>query len=149
GGDHRGVMTLNIGGSVAKLAFAMMTNGNAQFIKFDAGGGSGTIGSGTMEKVDTTAYNTAKITGDYAFGVAGLDNLNNRAAIAGRFASNGTGTLTNAAGDFNAYGTPYTLSFSAASYTVPDTKTGRGTMNLAFPFGGAPENLNFVFYMVK
>jgi len=67
---------LNIGGSSARLAFAMMADGNAQFIKFDASGGVGTIGSGTMEKADTTAYSTARITGDYAFGAAGFDNVN-------------------------------------------------------------------------
>jgi len=48
-------MTLNIGGGSARLAFAMLANGNAQFIEFDAAGGAGTIGSGTMEKADTTA----------------------------------------------------------------------------------------------
>jgi hypothetical protein len=149
GADHRGVMTLNIGAGVAKLAFAMMANGNAKFIKFDAAGGSGIIGSGTMEKVDTGAYNTAKIRGDYAFGVAGLDHLNNRAAIAGRFTSNGAGTLINAAGDVNAYGTAYSMSFTAANYTVSNASTGRGTMNLAFTFGGAPASLNFVFYIVN
>src|SRR5260370_9143550 len=85
----------------SRLALGMMANGNAQFIKFDAGGGFGTIGSGTMEKVDTTAYNTAKITGDYAFGVAGLDNLNNRAAMAGPFTSNGAGALPTAAVDLH------------------------------------------------
>jgi hypothetical protein len=127
----------------------MMANGNAKFIKFDAAGGSGTIGSGTMEKVDTTAYNTAKITGDYSFGVAGLDHLNNRAAIAGRFTSNGAGTLTNAAGDVNAYGATYSMSFTAANYTVSNAATGRGTLNLAFTFGGAPARLNFVFYIVN
>ena len=58
GTDHRGVMTLNIGGSTTTLALAMMADGNAQFIKFDATGGSGTIGSGTMEKVDTSAFST-------------------------------------------------------------------------------------------
>ncbi len=145
GADHRGVMTL----AGIRLAFAMMANGNAQFIEFDAGGGSGRIGSGTMEKVDTTAYNTVKITGDYAFGAAGLDNLNNRAAIAGRFTSNGTGTLTNPVGDFNAYGTDYAMNFTAANYTVSDSATGRGTMSLSFSFGGAPANLNFVFYVVN
>ena len=145
GADHRGVMTL----AGVRLAFAMMANGNAQFIEFDAGGGSGRIGSGTMEKADTTAYNTAKITGDYAFGAAGLDNLNNRAAIAGRFTSNGTGTLTNPVGDVNAYGTDYSMSFTAATYTVSDTTTGRGTMNLAFTFGGTPNSLHFVFYIVN
>jgi hypothetical protein len=145
GADHRGVMTF----AGARFAFAMVANGNAQFIKFDAGGGSGTIGSGTMEKVDTTAYNTAKITGNYAFGVAGLDNVNNRAAFVGRFTSNGAGTLTNAAGDANLYGTSYSMSFTAANYTVSDTATGRGAMNLAFSLGGAPERLNFIFYIVN
>jgi hypothetical protein len=145
GADHRGVMTL----AGARFAFAMMANGNAQFIKFDAEGGSGTIGSGTMEKVDTTAYNTAKIYGDYAFGVAGLDNLNNRAAFVGRFTSNGAGTLTNGAGDANLYGTSYSMSFNAANYTVSDAATGRGSMNLAFSLGGAPKTLNFVFYIVN
>ncbi|HKV62100.1 MAG TPA: hypothetical protein VJO16_09315 [Candidatus Acidoferrum sp.] len=149
GADNRGVMTWNLPAGAAKFAIAMTANGNARFIEFDASAGSGTIGSGTIESADTNAFSTASIVGDYAFGAAGLDNLNNRAAIIGRFASSGTGTLTNAAGDFNAYGTPYTLSFSAASYTAPDTKTGRGTMNLAFTFGAAPANLNFVFYIVN
>ena len=149
GADNRGVMTLNFSGSSAKLAFAMLANGNAQFIEFDASGGAGTIGSGTMEKADTTAFSTARITGDYAFGAAGSDNANNRAAIAGRFTSNGTGTLTNAAGDDNAYGTDYAMNFTAANYTVSSTATGRGAMSLAFTFGGAPDTLNFVFYVVN
>src|SRR5712664_1070525 len=149
GADHRGVMSLNIGGSPARLAFAMMANGNAQFIKFDASGGAGTIGSGTMEKADATAYSTAKITGDYAFGAAGFDNANNRAAILGRFTSNGTGTLTNPVGDVNAYGTDYAMNFTAANYTVSNPATGRGAMHFTFTFGGAPANLNFVFYVVN
>jgi Domain of unknown function (DUF4082)/Putative Ig domain/Bacterial Ig domain len=149
GADNRGVMTLNISGSSARLAFAMLANGNAQFIEFDASGGAGTIGSGTMEKADTTAYSAARITGDYAFGAAGLDNANNRAAVEGRFTSNGTGTLTNAAGDVNAYGTDFSMNFTAANYAVSNTATGRGTMNLAFTFGGTADNLNFVFYVVN
>jgi len=149
GADNRGVMTWNISGSSAKLAFAMMANGDAKLIEFDASGGSGTIGSGTMEKADTTAYSTARITGDYAFGAAGFDNGNNRAAIEGRFTANGAGTLTNAAGDLNAYGTTYSMNFTATNYAVSDTATGRGTMQLAFTFGGTPDTLNFVFYVVN
>src|SRR5258708_39559774 len=102
-----------------------------------------------MEKADTTAFSTARIAGDYAFGAAGSDNGNNRAAIEGRFTSNGTGTLTSAAGDVNAYGTTYSLNFTAANYAVSDTATGRGTMQLAFTFGGTPDTLNFVFYVVN
>ena len=41
GADNRGVMTLNTHGASARLAFVMMPNGNAQFIKFDAAGGTG------------------------------------------------------------------------------------------------------------
>src|SRR6266550_1112163 len=149
GADNRGVMSLNISGSSAKLAFAMLANGNAQFIEFDASGGAGTIGSGTMEKADTAAYSTARITGDYAFGAAGIDNVNNRAAIEGRFTSNGTGTLTNPAGDLNGYGTDYPMTFTAANYTVSNTATGRGTMHLAFTYGGAPGAVHFVFYVVN
>jgi hypothetical protein len=149
GADHRGVMTLNFSGRSAKFAFAMMTNGNAKLIEYDASGGAGTIASGTMEKADTAAYRTAGITGDYVLGVAGFDNGNNRAAIAGRFTSTGTGTLTNAAGDVNAYGTDYAMNFTAANYTVSNTATGRGTMSLAFTFGGTPDTLNFVFYIVN
>ena len=149
GADNRGVMTLNISGGSARLAFAMLANGNAQFIEFDASGGAGTIGSGTMEKADTTAYSTANIIGDYAFGAAGFDNANNRAAIEGRFTSNGTGTLTSAAGDLNGYGTDYPMTFTAATYAVSNTATGRGTMHITFTFGGTPASLNFVFYVVN
>jgi hypothetical protein len=149
GSDNRGVMTLNFAGTSAKLAFAMTANGNAQFIEFDAAGGAGTIGSGTMERADTTAYNASRITGNYAFGAAGLDSANNRAAIEGRFTSNGTGTLSNAAGDVNAYGTAYAMNFTAANYTVSNTATGRGAMHLAFTFGGTPDSMNFVFYVVN
>ena len=149
GADNRGVMTLNFGGRSAKLAFAMLASGNAQFIEFDASGGSGIIGSGTMEKADTTAYSTARITGDYAFGAAGFDNANNRAAIEGRFTSNGTGALSNAAGDVNGYGTDYPMTSTAANYAVSNTTTGRGTMTFAFTFGGTPDTMNFVFYVVN
>ena len=51
GADHRGVMNLNISGGSAMLAFAMMANGNAQFIEFDASGGSGTIRLGDHGKI--------------------------------------------------------------------------------------------------
>src|SRR5207249_3510424 len=108
-----------------------------------------TIGSGTIEKADTTAYDRTKITGDYAFGVVGVDDSNHRSAMAGRFTSDGTGSLTNAAGDLNAYGALYPMVFTSASYTVSDTATGRGTMNLSFIFGGGAASLNFVFYIVN
>jgi hypothetical protein len=149
GADHRGVMTLNVpGGGV--LAFAMMANGNAQFIEVDAAGGYGTVGSGTMERVDTTAYSTAKIIGDYALGFAGLDGWNNSTTIAGRLTANGAGAFTNLAADSNKSGDAFGgTAFAVASYTVSDTASGRGMMILPPLLGGAPQNLNFVFYIVN
>ena len=148
GADQRGVMSLNIPGG-GTLAFAMMANGNAKLVEIDAGGGHGTVGSGSLEKVDTTAYSTSKIAGDYAFGVAGFDQSNNRTAITGRFTANGSGMLTNGAADANQSGTFTTLNVFAASYTVTDTATGRGIINLPALLGGAPQNLDYVFYVVN
>ncbi|MCU1240020.1 MAG: Serine protease, subtilase family [Candidatus Acidoferrum typicum] len=148
GADHRGVMALNIPGG-GTLAFAMMANGNAKFIEVDAAGGHGTVGSGIMEKADTTAYSTAKIMGDYAFGVAGLDGSNNRTAIAGRLTANGAGTFTNGASDVNQSGLFTTWNVFGANYIVTDTMSGRGIMNLPPLVGGVPTNLNFVFYIVN
>jgi len=148
GADHRGVMNLNIpGGGV--LAFAMMANGNAKFVEVDASGGHGTVGSGTMEKVDTTAFNTAKIIGDYAFGAAGLDQSNNRTAIAGRFTASGSGMLSNGAADENLSGRFTTQNLFAGTYMVTDAATGRGVMTLPPLVGGALQNLDFVFYVVN
>ncbi len=148
GADNRGVMNLNIPGG-GTLAFAMMANGNAKFVEIDASGGHGTVGSGTMEKVDTTAFSTAKIAGDYAFGVAGFDQSNNRTAMAGRFTANGLGTFTNGAADLNLSGTFSTLNVLAGSYAVTDGATGRGILNMPPVVGGTPMNLNFVFYVVN
>src|SRR5206468_12770518 len=75
--------------------------------------------------------------------------LNNRAAMAGRFTANGAGSLGNAAGDLNAYGTAYAMTFAASNYAVADTTRGRGTMSLVFSFGGTTATLNFVFYIVN
>ena len=148
GADNRGVMSLNIPGG-GTLAFAMMANGNAKFVEIDAAGGHGTVGSGTMEKVDTTAFSTTKIAGDYAFGVAGFDQSNNRTAMAGRFTASGAGTFTNGAADLNLSGTFSTLNVLAGTYAVTDGATGRGIMNIPPVAGGTPINLDFVFYVVN
>ena len=148
GADNRGVMNLNIPGG-GTLAFAMLSNGNAKFVEVDASGNHGTVGSGTMEKVDSAAYNTAKITGDYAFGAAGLDQSNNRSAIAGRFSANGMGLLSNGAADENMSGRFITLNLVSGTYMVTDTTTGRGTMSLPAVIGGSLPNLDFVFYVVN
>src|SRR5260370_35000629 len=93
GGGEGGVMELHMPGG-GRLAFAMMAKGNAQFVEIDASGGTGEVGSGTMERAGTTAYNTNKIAGNYAFGFTGLDGFNHRTLLAGRFTADGLGGFT-------------------------------------------------------
>ncbi len=148
GADSRGMMTINVSGGAYQLAFAMAANGNAQFIEFDPPGGS--IGSGSMERADTTAFSTAKITGDYAFGLAGFDVSSNRMAFAGRFTSDGAGNLRNTVGDINARGTIVgSAIFTSSTYAVSDASTGRGILTMGYSFGGTTYTSNFVFYVVS
>jgi len=157
GADNRGVMTWDIPGTLssspeqrfAKLTFALMANGNAVFSAFDPAGGRTELASGTMEKVDTTAYNTAHVIGDYAFGVAGLDNSNNRVALAGRFTADGAGNFTNGDTVLNASGTANSAAFTMATYSVSDSSSGRGTIQLTVLVGLLPRSFNFVFYIVN
>jgi hypothetical protein len=149
GADNRGTLTLSVAGATATFAFAMMANGNAELIRFDAAGGTGTIGSGTIEKADSAAFSIAQITGDYAFALAGLDASGGRVAFAGRLTSSGTGNFSNEAGDINAHGSFGSAIFTSAIYTVTDTTLGRGTMSWTFTFDGTSFTLNFVFYIVN
>src|SRR5439155_12835884 len=149
GADHRGVMSFNIAGRTKRFAMAMRADGSAKFIETDAAGSAGTIGSGAIEKSRPAAFSTAQMAGEYAFGIAGQDDTNDRATIVGRFTSSGNGTLTNVAGDVNAYGTVSALTFSSATYTVSNVTTGRGTMHLSFQFSGGPASLDLVFYVVN
>src|SRR3989449_3583020 len=134
---------------LATLPFAMTASGNALFTIYDASGGNGTIGTGTIEKSDRTAYNATLITGDYAFGLAGPDNSNTRVAFAGRLTANGAGVFTNPAGDINARGNVGPATFGTASYTLADIISGRGTISMTILFAGSSFTLNFAFYTVN
>ena len=149
GTDNRGVMTLDFQGGSIGLAFAMMANGNAQVIRFDAADGSGTVASGTIEKVTGAANTRGIMSGDYGFEVAGFDALNNRASFLGRLTANGSGAFTNEAADIYQYGTTNPVIFVTANYDNSDTTTGRGTINFACLVAGVSQNFNFVFYAVN
>src|SRR5260221_12445650 len=105
GADHRGVVTFTGPGGSLKFAFAMLANGNAHVIEFDASGGAGTVASGTIEKADTTAYSTARITGGYSFGGARFGPYTNPSAFVGWLASNGPGNLKRADRECKSYRT--------------------------------------------
>jgi len=56
-----------------------------------------------MEKADTTAYSTARITGDTLLAPAGSINALQSRCHRGPFYFHWTGALANAAGDVNSY----------------------------------------------
>ena len=142
-------MALNVPGGSITLAFAMKATGNAQLIWFDAGGGSGTVASGDIERANPSAYNASKINGDYAFGFAGFDSSHSRAAFLGRLTANGAGSFSNGAADIYAYGNTNPVIIAVGSYVISDTVQGRGSITLACLIGGVPHNFNFVLYVVN
>jgi hypothetical protein len=156
GVDNRGVMTWVLppdssGAQIifAKLQLTIRTDGSASFSLFDPVAGRAEFGIGTFEQADTTAYNTAKIKGDYAFGVAGFDHSNNRAALVGRLTSDGAGNFNNVDAVMNGSSGANSTMITLASYGMSDTVTGRGTMRLTTIVGLMPSNVNFVFYIVN
>jgi len=129
GADNRGVMTLNIAGGQCEAGVCDDVNGNAQFIEFDAAGGAGTIARGPWKKRTQTAVSTARITGDYAFGAAGLDNVNNRAAIEGDGLRMGP-ALSPTRGRRQCYGTDYAMNFYGGELHGVQHRHGRGSMQM-------------------
>jgi len=95
-------MTFNIAGGTKKFAIATLADGSAKFIETDARAGAGTVGSGRIEK-SSPALSSQRRLRRYAFGIAGQDNTDSRATDRGSIHVHGNGTLTNVAGDVNAY----------------------------------------------
>lgn len=157
GADNRGVMTWDTPGTgssggtqlFAKLTFAMRADGSVLFSVFDPNLSVAEFGSGTMERANTTAYSTAQISGDYAFGADGFDQSMNRAAFAGRLTADGAGNFTNVDAVFNTSGTADVTTITLATYGLSDSSTGRGTIHLAALVGLVPKTFNFVFYIVN
>ncbi|MBZ5667485.1 MAG: Ig domain-containing protein [Acidobacteriia bacterium] len=147
------IATINLtygGGLSGSNTFAAALNSggsNGNIIFFD-----NTIlkASGLLRKQDTSAFSTAKINGNYAFGFVGADGGGSAArfAMAGQFNSNGSGTLT---GEFDSdiYLTGAdnaTLSSNNFSVASTGQSAGRGTATITFT---GQNNLKFVFYVVS
>jgi hypothetical protein len=156
GADRRGLLTFALPGArTASIAFMLAANGSAQIVKFEGVGGARIVGTGSIEKIDTSAYQTAALTGDYALGLSGFDAANSRTAFAGRFTANGAGVFIAGAADLNEhgvareYGASKPVAITVATYAVSDGGTGRGSIKLAGTIGGSDRNFNFVFYVVN
>jgi hypothetical protein len=149
--DHRGAFTLITAGGSKTYALVLNSisggvSQKARFAEFDdTTGTTGQRGSGILRAQDTSAFSVAKITGPYAFGLAGQDSTGNREALAGSFSADGTGAITIGVEDQSIAGTATNPSLTG-SYTAPSGTNGRATVILN-PSGGP--SLDFSVYVIS
>src|SRR6202041_402999 len=106
--DGRGTIVLNSGpgaGTTNTLQFVLSTNQHGLLTRFDPN----FTGSGTLDQqnLDALSNSDTVVTGPYVFEVGGADTGFNPLGLAGRFTSNGSGTIPNSAAviDVNDNGT--------------------------------------------
>jgi len=130
GGADLGTFRFAVGSFTAGVA------SKARFIKFDS---TITRGGGVIEKQDSTAFSTAKFTGDYAFGVS-----SGFSGAAGRFTA-ASGNITAGSLDEDNQGTVNSDASFTGTYSV--AANGRGTMTLNVT--GSANPVEAVFYVVS
>jgi hypothetical protein len=140
----------------------------ARLIRFD----TSSTGSGTIEAQNSAQLAASAFSGNYAFGLSGVDSAGVALALAGRFYADGVGSIPpgSAIQDINSNGKS-TLTTSTSSTTTTTTTTtadttlqgtfqmdatlpnsGRGTLTFTSTntsvFTGPTTTLQFVFYIV-
>lgn len=147
--NNLGTLTLSYPGQTPAtntLAIAVQADGNASIAIFDNlyAGAYGEVNnyveaSGVVLKQDPTAFSLTKITGDYAFGLAGAQTYPSnfpQAAMIGTFTADGQGNITNVQVDGQ-------FSFTANSFVV--SSIGRGTFVTRL---SSQLELDWTFYII-
>ena len=140
--NNLGTMTISGGDVTSTLAFTVDHSGNlGNIISYDTGP---ILESGIALKQDTSAFSTSKFTGQYSFGLIGVDAGANRFGSAGAFTAHGNANLTNGELDENDNGTYSNATFGSNDFNV--ASSGRGTVSLVPTSGSA---LSLAFYVVN
>jgi hypothetical protein len=149
--DGRGTIVLKSGpgaGTTNTLQFVLSTNQHGLLTRFDPN----FTGSGTLDQqnLDALSNSDTVVTGPYVFEVGGADTGFNPLGFAGRFTSNGSGTIPNTAAviDVNDNGTIKSSDPTlAGSYSFDSLfpGSGRGTLTLTSTNSGTIE---YAFYVV-
>jgi Putative Ig domain len=144
--NNLATINLTYGGALSgsdTFAAALNSSGsNGNVIFYD---NSDLKASGLLRQQDTSAFSTAKIKGNYAFGFVGASDIGGRYAVAGAFSANGSGTLSGSY-DSDVYGAGPLSDETLSSNDFSVASTGRGTATITFTGGN---NLTFVFYVVS
>ena len=108
----------------------------ARMIRFD----SGSTGSGTIDAQNAAQISAAAFSGNYAFGLSGVDAASAPLAIAGRFFADGVGTIPpgSAIEDINDNGKSTFLATTAT--TVTTTTVGDSTLHGTFQMDASLPN---------
>jgi large repetitive protein len=155
GSDGRGCMGITATAGTQNYRFSLAASGNGHMIDFDA---AGPFTTGVLRKQTASAFSTAQISGNYAFGVSSPQDSGQGG---GKFGAIGVlnfsaGSVTGGSVDYNSYNantstdtidgsttsTAWPTSSisinSGGSYTVSGTN-GRGTLTFT-PSGGSAVN---------
>ncbi len=163
-----GTATATLPGSVS-WEFALVANPvggaarQARMIRFD----TGSTGSGTIEAQNSTQLSASSFSGNYAFGLSGVDSAGLPLALAGRFFADGLGTIPpgSAVQDINDNGkSTFNAGTTTTTTTTADTtlqgtfqmdasvpSSGRGTLTFSSTNTSVfttATTLQFVFYLV-
>ena len=153
GNDSRGTLDIkNPGGGLVTytIRFALQSNGNAKIIAFGDTTNKNLQGSGVIKKQTTSDFALTKITGDYVLGIEGVNlfiaNPPPRFAAAGRFTSDGAGSVNTGTVDISGPSSSSGALTLGGNIAAPDPVTGRGTL----VFNATAQNaVNLAYYMVS
>lgn len=142
--SNRGV--LNLSSSLGAQRFYFSLNGSGtrgRLIEFD-----GTAhAAGIIEKQASTAFSTAKIKGDYAFGLSGQNSSGASFGAVGMLLLDGSGVVQLGSIDANNGGS-LSPTFGSLHGTYQVAANGRGTMTLNVP-GFVGGIFHLTFYVVS
>lgn len=137
--DGRGTATLNSAAGSFTIAFAMVSTSRALVTRFEKSAN----GSGTMDKMNSSAFSTAALAGTLVFNLHGVDSGKNPLATLGSIITDASGNVTSGVQDVSDNGSVLTAQpISAGSLQV--ASNGRGTAAITTSTGP----LNFAFYVV-
>jgi len=141
GSDGRGTALIKTSNGSATWQFTMLNSSHALLIRFDLGA---VTASGAIDKQDPTAFSSAKLQGDYVFGLSGIGTSGTTLATAGLWAMDGAGNVSNGVIDVSDEKAGV-LQSSALSGTYNVASNGRGTATITSGYG----TQNFVSYVVN
>ena len=137
--DGRGSATLTSSQGTSNFRFVVLSNDGALFIQFD----TFAVGTGTIEKQDSTAFSNSALSGNFSFPLSGLGFSGDTGSSAGRFTLDGMGGISAGVEDTNDFGSIYTNVPFTGTYNVG--LNGRGTATLIEPSA----TLQFSFYVIS